>query len=55
MADVNMTDAPAPKPKSAKAGSSAETGEKKRFEVKKVGGRANIDLAWTDSVYSGMQ
>lgn len=31
-----MTDAPAPKAKVAKAGASAE-GDKKRFEVKKVG------------------
>lgn len=36
MADVNMTDAPAPKTKPAKAGASAD-GDKKRFEVKKVG------------------
>jgi len=36
MADVNMTDAPAPKQKAAKAGTSADAGEKKRFEVKKV-------------------
>jgi RING-box protein 1 len=35
MADVNMTDAPAPKAKAAKAGASTE-GDKKRFEVKKV-------------------
>jgi hypothetical protein len=35
MADVNMTDAPAPKQK-AKADSSADTSNKKRFEVKKV-------------------
>lgn len=36
MADVEMTDAP--KTKSTKAGASVETGgEKKRFEVKKVG------------------
>lgn len=31
-----MTDAPAPKAKVAKAGASSE-GDKKRFEVKKVG------------------
>jgi RING-box protein 1 len=37
MADVNMTDAPAPKAKAAKAGASGDSGEKKRFEVKKVG------------------
>lgn len=36
MADVNMTDAPAPKAKASKAGASTE-GDKKRFEVKKVG------------------
>lgn len=36
MADVNMTDAPVPKQKAAKAGNSADTGDKKRFEVKKV-------------------
>ena len=36
MADVNMTDAPAPKAKVAKAGASSGD-DKKRFEVKKVG------------------
>ena len=36
MADVNMTDAPAPKAKTAKATAGTE-GDKKRFEVKKVG------------------
>lgn len=40
MADVNMTDAPAPKQK-AKADGGADTGNKKRFEVKKVGSRQN--------------
>lgn len=37
MADVDMADAPTPKTKVAKAGASTETGDKKRFEVKKVG------------------
>ena len=36
MADVDMADAPPAKTKVAKAGASAE-GDKKRFEVKKVG------------------
>jgi hypothetical protein len=36
MADVDMKDAPAPKVKAGKAGASADTGDKKRFEVKKV-------------------
>ena len=37
MADVEMTDAAvAPKAKSSKTGPSGDTGEKKRFEVKKV-------------------
>lgn len=36
MADVAMTDAPAPKTKASKAGASADAGDKKRFEVKKV-------------------
>jgi RING-box protein 1 len=37
MADVDMADAPAPKAKVAKASASADAGDKKRFEVKKVG------------------
>jgi hypothetical protein len=37
MADVDMADAPVPKTKVAKAGASTESGDKKRFEVKKVG------------------
>lgn len=37
MADIDMADAPAPKTKTAKASASADTGDKKRFEVKKVG------------------
>lgn len=36
MADVDMADAPPAKTKVAKAGASAD-GDKKRFEVKKVG------------------
>jgi hypothetical protein len=36
MADVDMADAPPTKTKVAKAGASAD-GDKKRFEVKKVG------------------
>jgi hypothetical protein len=42
MADVNMTDAPAPKQKAAKASAGADTGEKKRFEVKKVGSSSKL-------------
>lgn len=38
MADVDMADAPAPKTKVAKAGASTDSGDKKRFEVKKVRG-----------------
>ena len=37
MADVDMADAPPAKTKTGKAGASGE-GDKKRFEVKKVGG-----------------
>ena len=60
MADVEMTDAgasasAAPKMKSSKAGASADLGDKKRFEVKKVrsdicatrGKRLCILTAWT--------
>lgn len=37
MADVDMTDAPVEKKKVAKGGDADNKGEKKRFEVKKVG------------------
>jgi RING-box protein 1 len=38
MADIDMADAPPAKAKVAKAaGASADAGDKKRFEVKKVG------------------
>ncbi|KAK6075382.1 ring-box protein 1 [Seiridium cupressi] len=37
MADVDMTDAPVEKKKVAKGGDADSKGEKKRFEVKKVG------------------
>jgi hypothetical protein len=37
MADVDMTDAPVEKKKVTKGGDADGKGEKKRFEVKKVG------------------
>ena len=43
MADVDMADAPVPKTKVAKAGASTESGDKKRFEVKKVGDTTRQD------------
>ena len=46
MADVDMADAPAPKTKVAKAGASADSGDKKRFEVKKVSRRARFKQDW---------
>jgi len=36
MADVDMTDAPAPKTKATKAAAESSSDSKKRFEVKKV-------------------
>lgn len=46
MADVDMADAPAPKTKVAKAGASADSGDKKRFEVKKVSRRVRFTHSW---------
>ncbi|KAJ4379155.1 RING-box protein hrt1 [Didymella sp. IMI 355093] len=46
MADVDMADAPAPKTKVAKAGASADSGDKKRFEVKKVSRRVRFRQDW---------
>lgn len=41
-----MADAPAPKTKVAKAGASTDTGDKKRFEVKKVSRCARFKQDW---------
>jgi RING-box protein 1 len=46
MADVDMADAPAPKTKVAKAGASTDSGDKKRFEVKKVSCRVRFKQDW---------
>lgn len=46
MADVDMADAPAPKTKVAKAGASTDSGDKKRFEVKKVSRRVRFNPDW---------
>ena len=54
MADVDMADAPAtapapapaPKTKVAKAGASTDSGDKKRFEVKKVSRRVRFKPDW---------
>ncbi|KAF1933457.1 RING/U-box [Didymella exigua CBS 183.55] len=41
-----MADAPAPKTKVAKAGASTDSGDKKRFEVKKVSRRVRFRQDW---------
>ena len=41
-----MADAPAPKTKVAKAGASTDTGDKKRFEVKKVSRQVRFRQDW---------
>jgi RING-box protein 1 len=46
MADVDMADAPAPKTKVAKASASGDSGDKKRFEVKKVRLDADGGQSW---------
>ena len=45
MADIDMADAPPAKTKTAKAGASGE-GDKKRFEVKKVGSTRQPTSTW---------
>ena len=46
MADIDMADAPTAKTKTAKAGAGGE-GDKKRFEVKKVGNTRQPTITWT--------
>lgn len=46
MADVDMADAPVPKTKVTKAGASTESGDKKRFEVKKVSCHVRFKQTW---------
>lgn len=46
MADVDMADAPAPKTKVAKAAAGTDSGDKKRFEVKKVSRRVRFKPDW---------
>jgi RING-box protein 1 len=46
MADVDMADAPAPKTKVAKASATTDSGDKKRFEVKKVSRRVRFRPDW---------
>ena len=46
MADVDMADAPVPKTKVAKASASTDSGDKKRFEVKKVSRHVRFEQTW---------
>jgi|TARA_R110002003_G_scaffold239_7_gene17241 hypothetical protein len=52
MADIDMADAPPAKTKVAKAGASSE-GDKKRFEVKKVGTRLHASTQAELTSHSG--